>query len=258
MSNNNQQLLDYIKDQLRAGFPVESIKRLLLENDWAEDVVTEAFSELGIEVAVGNEHENSLDGTFSVNEKIREKNFARENLTMDKIIEKFIPIAGAIFLIVGFGYLIYANAWVHLPMEIRIGLGFFFSVVIIGGSFSFSEKMRYFADIGIGSGVLLLYATLIFGSRTTELATDFVIPEIVTLYTAVMFTVAISYFASKRNSKVILMLGMIGAYITPFVIGQNDVWVNNVSFNAYLIYFFAVNVSVFLMGRKFQYVTSYL
>lgn len=130
------------------------------------------------------------------------------------------------------------------------GLGFFFSVVIIGGSFSFSEKMRYFADIGIGSGVLLLYATLIFGSRTTELATDFVIPEIVTLYTAVMFTVAISYFASKRNSKVILMLGMIGAYITPFVIGQNDVWVNNVSFNAYLIYFFAVNVSVFLMGRE--------
>lgn len=75
MSNNNQQLLDYIKDQLRAGFPVESIKRLLLENDWAEDVVTEAFSELGIEVAVGNEHENSLDGTFSVNEK-----FARKTL----------------------------------------------------------------------------------------------------------------------------------------------------------------------------------
>jgi hypothetical protein len=173
-----------------------------------------------------------------------------EKITMDKIIEKFIPIAGAILLVVGFGYLIYANAWVHLSMEIRLTLGFFFSVVLIGSSFSFSEKMRYFADIGIGSGVLLLYGTLIYGSRTTELATVAMIPEAATLFTAVLFTIAVSYFASRRKSKVILMLGMIGAYITPFVIGQNDVWVGNISFNAYLIYFLAVNLSVFLIGRE--------
>jgi len=177
--------------------------------------------------------------------------FARENITMDKIIEKFIPIAGAIFLIVGLGYLIYANAWVNLSMEIRLTLGFFLSVVIIGGSFSFSEKMKYFTDIGIGSGVLLLYGTLMYGSRASELAADTaVIPEAVTLITALAFTVAVSYFASKRNSKVILILGMIGAYITPFVVGQNEVWVGSMSFNSYLIYFFAVNLAVFFIGRE--------
>lgn len=237
----NQQLLDYIADQVKSGVPVGNIKSTLLANEWTETTINEAFARLKITT--------SSSVITNQNTPSSEKSFASENITMDKIIEKFIPIAGAIFLIVGFGYLIYANAWVNLPMEIRIGLGFFFSVAIIGGAFSLPEKMRYFTDIGIGSGVLLLYGTLIYGSRTTELATA-MIPEAVTLMTAILFTIAISYFASKRNSKVILILGMIGAYVTPFVIGQNDVWVDNISFNAYLIYFFAINISVFLIGRE--------
>jgi hypothetical protein len=133
-------------------------------------------------------------------------------------------------------------------MEIKLTLGFFFSVTIIGASFSFSEKMRYFADIGIGSGVLLLYGTLIYGSRTTDVATA-MIPEVMSLMTSVVFTIAIAYFAAKRSSRLILIIGMIGAYITPFVIGQNEVWVQNVSFNAYLLYFCAVSGAMFLIGR---------
>lgn len=170
-------------------------------------------------------------------------------LTMDRIIEKFIPIIGAIFLTIGVGYLIYTTAWINLPIEARLGLGFFLSIAIIGGSFSMSEKLRYFTDIGIGSGVLLLYGTLIYGSRTTEMATA-AIPEVATLVTAFLFIIAVAYFASKRNSKVIIMLGMIGAYITPFVIGQNDVWVQNISYNAYLMYFAAINIAVFFLGKE--------
>ncbi len=250
MSNSNQQLLDYIQEQVQAGVPAGHIKRILLENDWVESVIEEAFYTLGVPTHTEQYQATETGGDeMSAQAVAVDASFENENLTMDKIIEKFIPIVGALFLIVGFGYLIYANAWVNLSMEIRLVFGFFFSFVIIGGSFTFSEKMRYFTDIGIGSGVLLLYGTLIYGSRSTEVATA-VIPEIVTLLTAVVFTVAISYFASKRNSRVILIVGMIGAYITPFVIGQNNVWIDNVSFNAYLIYFTAVSLSVFLIGRE--------
>lgn len=122
-------------------------------------------------------------------------------------------------------------------------------MTIIGGAFSFSDRLRYFADITIGAGVLLLYGTLIYGSRTTDLAAA-VIPETATLVTAFLFTIAVAYFASMRKSKVILAIGMIGAYITPFVIGQNDAWVQNISFNAYLTYFAAINLVVFMMGRE--------
>lgn len=76
------------------------------------------------------------------------------------------------------------------------------------------------------------------------------IPEVATLVTAFIFTLAVAYFSSLRKSKVILALGILGAYITPFVIGQNDVWASNISFNAYLVYFAAVNIVVFLMGRE--------
>ena len=53
-----------------------------------------------------------------------------------------------------------------------------------------------------------------------------------------------------RKSKAILIIGLIGAYLTPFVIGQNDIWASSLSFNAYLIYFAAINMVVFLLGRE--------
>ncbi len=174
----------------------------------------------------------------------------KSGLTMDGIIEKFIPIVGSLFLTVGLVYLLYTSVWVHLDIALRLGLGFFLSLVIIGGSYSFSEKWHYFADLGIGSGVLLLYGTLIYGSRTTDLATTALIPEIATLITAFLFILAVSYFSFVRKSKTILILGMIGAYITPFTIGQNGVWIQHISFNAYLIYFLAINIAVYALGRE--------
>jgi hypothetical protein len=168
---------------------------------------------------------------------------------MNRIIEKMVPIVGAIFLISGIAYLIYTNAWIHIPLVGRLALGFILSTAIIGGSFSLSEKLRYFTDLGIGSVVLLLYGTLIYGSRTTDVATA-VIPEVATLVTAFIFIAAVSYFASKRNSITVLILGMLGAYMTPFVIGTEHVWAQSISFNTYLIYFAAINVAVFLVGRE--------
>ncbi len=167
-------------------------------------------------------------------------------LTIDIIIAKFVPILGAILFITGFGYLIYTSVWEAMSQSIRLGIGFFASLVIIGAGFSFSDKLRYFSDIVIGSGILLLYGTLIYGSRTTDTAMA-MIPEVATLVTAFLFTFAVAYFSSLRKSKVILALGIIGAYMTPFVIGQNDIWASNISFNAYLLYFAAVNIVIFLL-----------
>ena len=72
-----------------------------------------------------------------------------EGLTIDKIIEKFIPVVGALFMTIGLGYLLYTSVWIDLNSTMKLSLGFFLSLVIIGSSYSFSEKLRYFADIGI-------------------------------------------------------------------------------------------------------------
>ena len=170
-------------------------------------------------------------------------------LTMDKIIEKFIPVIGAIFLTIWLGYLLYTNIWLDLELSLRLWFGFFLSLTIIWWAISLSDKLKYFADIIIWIGILLLYGTLIYWSRTTDLA-NAVIPEIATLVTCVIFTVAIAYFASLRKSKVILIISMIWAYITPFVIWQSWEWAQNISFNAYLTYFATTNIAVFLVWRE--------
>lgn len=173
----------------------------------------------------------------------------QNSLTVDMIIARFVPILGALLFTIGLGYLIYTSVWEAMNQTVRLGVEFFVSLVIIGSAFSFSERLRYFADIVLGSGILLLYGTLIYGSRTTD-AAQAMIPEAATLVTAFLFTLVVAYFASYRKSKVILALGIFGAYMTPFVIGQNDIWASNISFNTYLIYFAAVNIVIFFLGRE--------
>ena len=171
-------------------------------------------------------------------------------ITIDMVIAKFLPIIGAILFVTGLGYLIYTSVWDSLTIMMRLGVWFFASVMIIGTAFSFSEKLKYFADVVMGWGILLLYGTLLYGSRTTDLAVQATIPEVATLITAFIFTLGVAYFASLGQSEVILALGMLGVYLTPFILGQNDSWAKDISFNAYLIYFTAVNVVIFFMGRE--------
>lgn len=66
------------------------------------------------------------------------------------IIAKFVPILGALLFITGLGYLIYTSVWELMGPTIRLGVGFFVSLVIIGTAFSFSERLKYFADVVMG------------------------------------------------------------------------------------------------------------
>lgn len=50
----NQQLLDYIKQQTKGGTNKESIKNALLQNDWSETDVDEAFSTLQAPTSVSS------------------------------------------------------------------------------------------------------------------------------------------------------------------------------------------------------------
>jgi hypothetical protein len=172
-----------------------------------------------------------------------------EWITIDKIIEKFIPVIWAIIFITWLGYLLYTNVWVDLLIEVRLWLGFFISLLIIWTATTFSEKLKYFADIWVWGWILLLYWTLMYWSRATEVSSA-VIPEVATLITAFIFTSAIAYFSLFRKSKVILILSMLWAYLTPFIIWQNDVWAQSISFNSYFTYFASISVVVFLIWRE--------
>lgn len=46
----------------------------------------------------------------------------RNELTIDMIIAKFVPILGAILFITGLGYLIYTSVWEAMSQTIRLGV----------------------------------------------------------------------------------------------------------------------------------------
>lgn len=74
----------------------------------------------------------------------------QKGLTIDIIISRFIPIIGVLLFTIGLGYLIYTSVWISLGVMEKLGLGFFLSLVISVGAFSFSDKLRYFADVVMG------------------------------------------------------------------------------------------------------------
>lgn len=168
-------------------------------------------------------------------------------LTVDKIIEKFFPVVGILFFIIWLGYLLYTSVWPLFWIELKLWLGFFASLVIIGTGFSFSDRFRYFADVIMGGWILLFYGTLIYGSR--NIGHNAVIPELAALVVSSVVTISTAYFASLRKSKVILAIALLGSYLTPFVIGwewgTSALW-----FNSYLVYFLIANISIFLLGKE--------
>ncbi len=174
----------------------------------------------------------------------------QKQLSLDLIIEKFIPVIGALFFVVGLGYLLYTSVWTALDTTVRLGLGFFLSIVMIGAGYSATEKLKYLADVIIGGGVVLLYGTLMYGSQTTD-AGMATIPELASLIIAIFFTGGVAYFAAERKSTVIFALSMLAAYLTPFVIG-GEFGTSAVSFNSYLIYFACVSIIGTILGRDFS------
>lgn len=45
-------------------------------------------------------------------------------------------------------------------------------------------------------------------------------------------------------------MGILGAYMTPFFLGQEGVWDFDLSYNSFLIYFLGINIALFFAARK--------
>lgn len=179
---------------------------------------------------------------------------------VDYIIQKWFPIIGILFIVGGISYLFYDGVWNTLNETGRLFFGFILGVAFMAGGFSFEKKLKNFADAIIGGGILIFYVTLIYGSRFEGATEGAIIPEMWTLMIATLFSLAVVFYSYIRESKYILLLGMLGAYLTPFFIGQSGGYSRFINENvsiehtlpllAFLIYFAAINVSIFLVSRK--------
>jgi hypothetical protein len=194
--------------------------------------------------------------TENVEEEIIDEN---RPSTIDYIIKKWFPVIGVLFVVGGLSYLFYDGLWKNINEIGRLAIGFIFGILFITGGYTFENKLRGFGDVIIGGGVLIMYITLIFGSRfqSAEIA---IIPEVFALVIALAFSIAIAFYAYSRKSKYILIMGALGGYLTPFFVGRAGEFRNylesEVTFQyelglpVFLIYFLAIGLAVFIVSNK--------
>ncbi len=183
----------------------------------------------------------------------------QEKSMVDYIIKKWFPIIGVLFVVGGISYLFYDGLWQSLSEGGRLTLGFVLGILFIAGGYSFDKKLKGFADVVIGGGILILYLTLIFGSRF-EGVNSALIPELWALIVALIFSTAVAGYSYSRKSKHILALGLLGGYLTPFFIGKagefhsylasGNAFDYNLSLPVFLIYFAILGLAIFLVSNK--------
>lgn len=139
--------------------------------------------------------------------------------------------------------------------------GFVAGIGLIGGGYTFSNKLKHFADVIIGGGALVLYSTFLYAARYPEVGVkEFQNPEIVSLAVGFVFAAIIAFYSVQRKSKYILGLGMLAGYITPFVLAyfgnlldfadnKSGLFYNS-SFITFFLYFIAVNLTALYASTK--------
>ncbi|HWP00437.1 MAG TPA: DUF2339 domain-containing protein [Methylococcus sp.] len=180
---------------------------------------------------------------------------------IDDIIRNWFPIVGILFVVAGMSYLFYEGIWQKLNETGRLTLGFLSGVALISGSYPLEKTSKIIADSVLAGGLLMLYVSLIFGSRFGVAEQQALIPEAWALVIATLFTVGVAFFSYTRHSQYVLLIGIFGGYLTPFFIGPGEQFVNFIKeisvfrydtpLMAFLIYFLAINIAILWTANKF-------
>lgn len=180
---------------------------------------------------------------------------------IDNIIRNWFPIVGILFLVAGMSYLFYEGIWHNLNEVGRLTLGFLCGVLLISGSYPLEKASKIVSDSILAGGLLMLYVSLIFGSRFEATEHQALIPEVWALIIATLFTLGVAFFSYARHSRYVLLIGIAGGYLTPFFIGQSGqfnefvketgVFQYNLPVTAFLLYFLAINIAILLTANKF-------
>jgi hypothetical protein len=180
---------------------------------------------------------------------------------IDDIIKNWFPIVGILFVVAGMSYLFYEGVWQKLNETGRLTLGFLTGVALISSSYALEKKSKIIADAVLGGGLLMLYLSLIFGSRFQTENVQVLIPETWALIIATLFTMGVAFFSYTRHSQYILLVGILGGYLTPFFIGETgsfkqfiddkSVFHYDLPLPAFLIYFAAINIAILIVSSRF-------
>lgn len=180
---------------------------------------------------------------------------------VDKIIQKWFPVIGSLFVVGGLVYLFYDGMWEMMDKQSRMFVGVLAGVAMIAGGYATSAKLKQYADVLIGGGAVILYATFLYAARFPDVGIGrYESPEILSLFIGFILASGMAFYALQRKSKYILGLGLFAGYITPLVLSIFGALLNyedaradfiyNSSFITFFLYFIAINLTVLYVSNK--------
>ncbi|MBN2089367.1 DUF2339 domain-containing protein [candidate division KSB1 bacterium] len=126
---------------------------------------------------------------------------------------------GALALIIGFGFFLqhaFENQWITEVIRIIAGVIVGVLLVLVG-MYYYRKAMPIFAQGLLGTGIAILYLTIYAAFNFYELISQPLAMIFMSLVTISAFLLALKY-----DSPAISLLGLIGGFLTPFMLSSNQ------------------------------------
>ncbi len=132
---------------------------------------------------------------------------------------KISNLIGALALIIGFGFFLqyaFENQWITEEIRVIAGavVGF---LLVLGGVYYYRKAMPVFAQGLLGTGIAILYLSIYAAFNFYALISQPLALVFMSLVTIMAFLLALKY-----DSPAISLLGLIGGFLTPFMLSSDQ------------------------------------
>ncbi|MCK9155011.1 MAG: DUF2339 domain-containing protein [Paludibacteraceae bacterium] len=222
--------------KVEAEAPVEEVKSPTIEpNPIAASVVTE-----------NSTVQDPAVPTYRTSKKKQEK---REKTDIEKFIgENLINKIGILIIIIGVAIgAKYAFEHQLVSPTVRIILGYLIGGTLLGFAFKLKKKHETFSIVLLSGAMAICYFMTYFAYEFYGL-----MPRGVAFVIMVAITVFAVMSALKYDKQVIAVIGQIGAYVVPFLVGGDSG-----SFVAFFSYVLIINLGVLFVAMKKYWMVMY-
>lgn len=199
-----------------------------------EDIIRETLEEQKIE------EDDFLKGELSKKEAVHKEFSFKECEAF--LAGKLFNILGSIILVIGIGFFLkyaFDNHWINETLRVIMG-GAFGIGLLIGGRYFYKKDYAIVAQGLIGTGISVLYLSIYAAYNFYHL-----MPGTVAFILMIVTTIIAFQQALRYDAPVISFLGLIGGFLTPFLLATDTGKLNEL-----FIYITLLDIGIFVILYK--------
>ena len=153
--------------------------------------------------------------------EVKKRSFSEKQSSIEQFIGgNLINKIGILILIFGIGYLVkYAIDNGYFPPLVRFILSFVAGLVLVILGYRLKPKYKTYSAVLFSGGMAVLYFTAYGGNAFFD---PVLLPQLTSFILMVVFTIVTVAAATIYDLEIIGLLGLVGAYAVPFLMGDPE------------------------------------